>query len=77
MEFLLAALRAMPEYEALRTAVNEGQTACASGLAQVHRAHFLAALHRDTGRPVVAVCADEQAAQRMAEEQAANEYNGK
>ena len=71
MEFLLAALRAMPEYEALRTAVNEGQTACASGLAQVHRAHFLAALHRDTGRPVVAVCADEQAAQRMAEDLAA------
>ncbi len=66
MQFLLTALRAMPEYETLRTAVLAGEASCASGLAQIHRAHMLAALHRDTGRPVVALCADDQAAQRMA-----------
>ncbi len=66
MQYLLSALRAMPEYETLRKAVLAGEPACASGLAQIHRAHVLAALHRDTGRPVVAICADDQAAQRMA-----------
>ena len=47
MQFLLSALRAMPEYETMRAAVLDGAAACASGLAQIHRAHVLAALHRE------------------------------
>lgn len=56
-----------PDYGRLRAALDQGKRPLAlSGLAAVHRACFAAALHRDTGRPVVLLCADDGEARRMA-----------
>ncbi len=40
--------------------------ALVSGLSPVHRAHLAAALHLETGRPLVVLCPDETAAEAMA-----------
>ena len=68
MNVLLSLLHSSPEYESLRTMLDTGQTAAVSGVSQIARAHWIAALHEDTGRPVVAVCQDEMAASRLAAE---------
>ena len=68
MELLDQVLQALPEYRALLAAAEGGKTVCLSGLAPVHRAHIAAALARATGRPIVAVCQDDLAAQRTQEE---------
>lgn len=68
MNVLLSLLHSSPEYESLRTMLDAGQTAAVSGVSQIARAHWIAALHEDTGRPVVAVCQDEMAASRLAAE---------
>ena len=62
MNVLLSLLHSSPEYESLRAMLDAGQTAAVSGVSQIARAHWIAALHEDTGRPVVAVCQDEMAA---------------
>ena len=62
----------LEEYPRLFSALKEGKTPLAlSGLAAVHRAHLAAALHKDTGRPLVLVCADDAEARRMAGDLAA------
>ena len=67
MELLLRALEQLNEFQQLLAAMDNGQCpAAVSGLAAVHRAHFAAAIHRCTGRPVVMVCADEGEADRLA-----------
>lgn len=72
MQLLLSALQALPEYKALLSALDAGACpAAVSGLAGVHRAYFAAAAHRDTGRPVVILCADDAECQRMAEDMGA------
>ena len=71
MELLDQVLQALPEYRALLAAAEKNQVVCLSGLAPVHRAHIAAALARATGRPIVAVCQDDLAAQRTQEEFAA------
>ena len=68
MNVLLSLLHSSPEYESLRAMLDAGQTAAVSGVSQIARAHWIAALHEDTGRPVVAVCQDEMAASRLAAE---------
>ena len=56
MELLLSALEQLSEFEQLLSAMEAGRCpAAVSGLAAVHRAHFAAALHRKTDRPVVLV----------------------
>jgi len=67
MELLLSALFDTPEYRELRAAVQSGSCAALSGLAPVTRAHYIAALHRDTGRPALVLCHDEMAARSMQE----------
>ena len=72
MQLLLSALQALPEYKALLSALDAGACpAAVSGLAGVHRAYFAAAARRDTGRPVVILCADDAECQRMAEDMGA------
>ena len=68
MNVLLSLLHSSPEYESLRAMLDAGQTAAVSGVSQIARAHWIAALREDTGRPVVAVCQDEMAASRLAAE---------
>ena len=71
MNVLLSLLKISAEYEQLRQLAESGRTAAVSGVSQIARAHWIAALHADTGRPVVAVCQDEMAAARLATELAA------
>ena len=71
MNLLLSALKSLPEYQQLLTAVEKGQVSALSGVGQLARSHVMAALFRDTGRPVLVVCQDDLAAQRMQAELAA------
>ena len=65
-------LTRLGDYPRLLAALNQGKSPLAlSGLAAVHRAHLAAALHKDTGRPLVVVCADEGEARRAAGDLAA------
>ncbi len=60
-------LNQLPEFAQLTAAIDSGASpAAVSGLAAVHRAHFAAGLHDQSGRPVVVVCADELEARRLA-----------
>ena len=68
MEQLLNVLKTIPEYAELLNAVNNGQSAAITGISQINRSHFLAALRQHCQRPVVAICQDELAAKRMQEE---------
>ena len=72
MHPLLTALTRLPEFEQLLTAIDGGRCpAAVSGLAAVHRAHFVAAIHAATGRPAVLLCADEGEGDRLARDLAA------
>jgi len=72
MDLLLSALEGLDEFDQLLAAMDNGRCpAAVSGLAAVHRAHFGAAIHRKTDRPVVLVCADESEADRLARDLAA------
>ena len=65
-------LARLGDYPRLLAALNQGKSPLAlSGLAAVHRAHLAAALHKDTSRPLVVVCADEGEARRAAGDLAA------
>ena len=68
MEKLLSALKSIPEYPLLCAAVNRGEAAAITGIGQINRSHFIAALHRDTDRPLVVICQDDMAAKRLQEE---------
>ena len=69
MQLLLSALQNLPEYQALLSALDAGACpAAVSGLAGVHRAYFSAGARRDTGRPVVILCADDADCQRLADD---------
>ena len=68
MEKLLTFLKQIPEYKLLLDAVAENQPAAITGIGQINRSHLIAAMHRDTKRPVVAICQDDMAAKRLQEE---------
>ena len=68
MEKLLTFLKQIPEYKLLLDSVAENQPAAITGIGQINRSHLIAAMHRDTKRPVVAVCQDDMAAKRLQEE---------
>jgi len=72
MELITHLLTALPEFQQLLSAIDSGQCpAAVTGLSAVHRAHFAAALSRQTGRSVALVCADESEADRLARDLAA------
>ncbi len=68
MEKLLSALKSIPEYKLLCSAVANNESAAITGIGQINRSHFIAALHRETKRPLVVVCQDDLAAKRLQEE---------
>ena len=53
MNILLQALEKSPEYQQLLDAISRGSVAAVSGLSQITRSHFLAALHAKSSRPSV------------------------
>lgn len=68
MEQLLSLLKTIPEYTALVTALQNGETAAVTGIGQINRSHMIAGLHRDLHRPIVLLCQDDMAARRLQEE---------
>ena len=68
MEKLLSALNTIPEYRLLCSAAAGGESAAITGIGQINRSHFIAALYRDISRPLVVVCQDDMAAKRLQEE---------
>ena len=67
MEPLLSVLSESSEYRELCAAAQSGGCAALSGLSPITRAHFIAALYRDTGRPALVLCQDDMAARAMEE----------
>lgn len=68
MEQLLSLLKTIPEYTALVTSLQNGETAAVTGIGQINRSHMIAGLHRDLHRPIVLLCQDDMAARRLQEE---------
>ena len=68
MEKLLSSLKSIPEYKLLCSTVAAGESAAITGIGQINRSHFIAALHRETTRPLVVVCQDDMAAKRLQDE---------
>ncbi|MBQ9268375.1 MAG: transcription-repair coupling factor [Oscillospiraceae bacterium] len=68
MNLLSTALRGLPEYRSLLRQLDNAGACAVTGLSSIHRAHMIAALREDTGRPVLVVCQDDLAAARTAEE---------
>ena len=72
MKRLLDFLSQIPEFTHLTSALDAGRSpAAVSGLSLTHRAYFAAGLRRQTGRPVVLLCADEADCHRLAADLAA------
>ncbi len=67
MNLLAKLLKALPEYQTLLARSHENIPCAITGLSAIHRAHISAALHQDTGRPILLVCQDDLATDRMAE----------
>ncbi|MBQ6539597.1 MAG: transcription-repair coupling factor, partial [Oscillospiraceae bacterium] len=71
MRKILEELLNEPEFARLCNAIESGKSpAVLSGVSAVHRSLTAAALSAVTDRPVIAVCADENEAKRMAEDMA-------
>ena len=68
MNVLLSLLQKSTDYNQLLKAVEAKQAVAVSGLSQTPRSHVLAAVHEQSGRPLVAVCQDDMAAKRLASE---------
>ena len=68
MDFLISSIQILPEYRLLLETVGENLSAAVTGIGQINRSHMLAALYRDTQRPIVALCQDDLAAKRLQEE---------
>ena len=72
MKLLTTILNQLPELRTLLAAMDSGACPIAlSGLSPIHRAHFAAAIRRETGRPVLLVCADEREGARLCADLAA------
>ena len=72
MKLLTNIINSIPEFQKLLAAIDcGGCPAAVSGLSPIHRAHFAAAIHQETGRPVVLVCADEREGERLRSDLAA------
>ena len=68
MEKLLTSLKMIPEYPLLVQSVTQGTVAAVTGIGQINRSHLIAALRRDTNRPIVVLCQDDMASKRLQEE---------
>lgn len=68
MDKLLSFLKSVPEYSILLNNVSNHEATAVTGIGQINRSHMIAALHADTGRPMVLVCQDDISAKRLQEE---------
>ena len=68
MDKLLQFLKSIPEYSLLLKSVQKGEAAAVTGIGQLNRSHLIAAMRRDTQKPIVVVCQDDMAAKRLQEE---------
>lgn len=68
MDALLSLLKTIPEYASLSAALSQGESAAVTGIGQINRSHMLSGLYRDLGRPLVVICQDDMAAQRLQQE---------
>ena len=69
MEFLREALRKVPEYTTLLSAVNSGhQPVLATGLSRIHKANLIDTLPADTNQRALVIVSDEGDADRVAED---------
>ena len=68
MEKLLTFLKTIPEYQLLLDNVASNTTTAVTGIGQINRSHIIAALRRETTRPIVLVCQDDISGKRLQEE---------
>jgi len=68
MDKLLEILKAMPEYAAVLDTLQSSQNAAITGIGQVNRSHIIAGLYAHTQTPLVVICQDDLAANRICEE---------
>ena len=68
MDQVLFILKTMPEYAALKDALDRGESAAMTGLGQINRSHMIAGLRRDMQKPMVILVQDDMAAKRLQEE---------
>lgn len=68
MEKLISALRTIPEYSAFLDSANQDNCVALTGIGQINRSHFIAALHQDTARPIAILCQDDMTAKRIQED---------
>ena len=68
MEPLLKLLTSIPEYASLVSTLETGESAAVTGIGQINRSHMIAGLFRELNRPLVVLCQDDIAAQRLQEE---------
>ena len=68
MEKILSALKTIPEYKLMLSAVAEEKSAALTGIGLINRSHMIAGLHHDVHRPVIVICQDDAGAKRLQEE---------
>ena len=68
MEKLLSVLKSVPEFHTLLGSVRSNESTAVTGIGQINRSHMIAALRKETNRPLVIICQDDMAARRMQEE---------
>mgnify|MGYP003310087684 CR=1 FL=1 len=68
MKEILNILKSLPEYRTVLASLEASSAAALTGIGQINRSHFIAALRRETNRPLVVVCQDDLAAKRLQEE---------
>ena len=68
MEKLLSVLKSVPEFHTLLKSVHGHESAAITGIGQINRSHMIAALRKETDRPLVIICQDDMAARRTQEE---------
>lgn len=68
MEQLLSLLKTIPEYAAMVSSLQDGESVAVTGIGQINRSHMIAGLCRSLNRPMVVLCQDDLAARRLQEE---------
>ena len=68
MDKLLEQLKTIPEYRLMLESIQKNQTAAATGISQINRAHLISGLYKDSGRPIVVICQDDIAASSLQED---------
>ena len=56
MEQLLSLLKTIPEYAAMVSSLQGGESVAVTGIGQINRSHMIAGLCRSINRPMVVLC---------------------